>query len=140
MIVKGLDIRPESGAPFSDVAADSTYAGDIAAAKALGLIKGKSAATFDPNGTISRQDIAVILANVLAYLGHSTDANVSALEAFADSGAIAPYAKSAAALIVDQGIMIGKSESKFEPKADLTRAQAEDIVIQLLDALEPGNA
>ncbi|WP_379357793.1 MULTISPECIES: glycosyl hydrolase family 18 protein [unclassified Paenibacillus] len=134
-IVKGLGILPLAGsAPFADVAAGSDFAGDIAAAKALGLIKGKSATSFDPNGTISRQDIAIVLTNVLAHLGEETDADSAALEAFADSNKIASYAKSAVALVVDQGIMNGKSGSKFDPKANVTKAQAAVILIRLLDA------
>lgn len=137
MIVKGLGLLPVNGeAPFEDVAADSEYAGDIAAAKAAGLIKGKSAASFAPEATISRQDIAIILSNVLAYLSVETDADIAALHEFADAGQISEYAKSAVALAVQEGIMIGKPGSKFDPKADLTRAQAAVIVIRILESLE----
>jgi len=135
MIVKGLGILPVTGtAPFQDVAADSKYAGDIAAAKKLGLIQGKSETTFDPDSTISRQDIAVILTNVLSYLGVKKDADASKLNAFADAKNIDAYAKSAVALAVQEGIMIGKSSTTFDPKADLTRAQAAVIVIRILEA------
>ncbi|MFF2886244.1 glycosyl hydrolase family 18 protein [Paenibacillus sp. NPDC057967] len=135
MIVKGLGILPENGtAPFQDVAANSKYAGDIAAAKKLGLIQGKSETAFDPDSTISRQDIAVILTNVLSYLGVKTDADASKLNAFADAKDIAAYAKSAVALAVQEGIMIGKSSTTFDPKADLTKAQAAVIVIRILEA------
>lgn len=137
MIVKGLGILPVSGeAPFEDVAADSEYAGDIAAAKAVGLVKGKSATMFDPDATISRQDITMILSNVLDYLGVDTEADVADLGKFADAGLISGYAKSAVALIVEEGIMIGKSASKFDPTSDLTRAEAAIIVIRILESLE----
>lgn len=136
MIVKGLGILPKTGdAPFSDVAKRSQYAGDIAAAKHLGLIKGKTATTFDPNGTISRQDIAVILTNVLQYARQSTTSHAASLKPFRDSGAIASYAKSAVALMVEKGLMIGTSSATFDPKADLTRAQAAVVVIRMLEAL-----
>jgi len=137
MIVKGLGILPVSGtAPFQDVAANSKYAGDIAAAKKLGLIQGKSETSFDPDSTISRQDIAVILTNVQSYLGVKTDADASKLNAFADAKDIAAYAKPAVASAVQEGIMIGKSSTTFDPKADLTRAQAAVIVIRILEAHE----
>ncbi|MCR2807984.1 glycosyl hydrolase family 18 protein [Paenibacillus soyae] len=136
MIVKGLGLLPITGeSPFEDVAVDSEYAGDIAAAKEAGIIQGKSAATFDPNASISRQDMTIILSNVLAYLGVEAEADEAALEAFADAGDISAYAKSAVALVVEAEIMIGKSGSIFDPKADLTRAQAATIVIRILEGL-----
>ncbi|REK71243.1 glycosyl hydrolase family 18 protein [Paenibacillus paeoniae] len=135
VIIKGLGILPENGtAPFQDVAANSKYAGDIAAAKKLGLIQGKSETTFDPDSSISRQDITVILSNVLSHLGVTRTGDIAKLNAFADAKDIAAYAKSAVALAVQEGIMIGKSSTTFDPKADLTRAQAAVIVIRILEA------
>ncbi|GGG78909.1 glycosyl hydrolase family 18 protein [Paenibacillus radicis (ex Gao et al. 2016)] len=134
MIVKGLGILPAYGAaPFEDVAADSPYAGDIAAAKQLGLVQGNSATQFDPDASISRQNIAVLLANLLAYLKVDAKADDSVLAGFTDAGSIAPYAKSATALVVKQGLMIGKSGKKFDPLSSLTRAEAAVIVIRVLE-------
>lgn len=135
MIVKGLGLMPDTGvAPFGDVAADSAYAGDIAAAKRLGLIQGSSATSFNPDSSISRQDIAVIISNVLKYLGESTDVDTTILQSFRDADIISDYAKSSVALVVKHGIMIGKTGSKFAPKEDLTRAEAAVIVIRILDS------
>lgn len=140
LIVKGLGILPDSASsPFKDVDPKSKYAGDISAASKAGLIKGKTEDTFDPNGSITRQDFAVLLANAISYAGHKTDANVTVLERFADHSTISSYAKAPLALLVDQGIIQGVSETKVSPKTNLTKAQAVVALMRLLDQLSLSN-
>lgn len=138
MIVKGLGILPKYGvAPFGDVPASSTYAGDIAAAKAAGIVHGQSATAFEPDAFISRQDVTMLLSNVLDYADVKTSADADAsLDTFTDAHLISAYAKSAVSRIVEEGIMIGKSSSTFDPLSNLTRAEAAVIVIRILESLE----
>lgn len=123
------------GAPFDDVAADSKYAGDIALAKELGIITGKSEQLFDPNGTITRQDMAVILAKVMKLIDRTADGDAALLESFRDQASISSYAKASVALLVKEQILQGVSETKFDPQAKVTKAQAVVAVMRLLDNL-----
>jgi chitinase len=137
MIVKGLGILPDTANnPFKDVDSNSKYAGDIAAAKKLGLIKGISEDSFNPNGSITRQDLTVILASALQYAGKSKEADVTVLERFKDQAAISSYAKASVALILEQQIMLGVSMDKFAPLSKVTKAQAAVTVMRTLDALK----
>ncbi|MGG1637948.1 glycosyl hydrolase family 18 protein [Paenibacillus sp. NRS-1760] len=136
MISRGLGIVPKvEGAPFDDVAADSKYAGDIALAKELGIITGKSEQLFDPNGTITRQDMAVILAKVMKLIDRTADGDAALLESFRDQASISSYAKASVALLVKEQILQGVSETKFDPQAKVTKAQAVVAVMRLLDNL-----
>lgn len=137
IIVKGLGILPDTAShPFIDVDTQSTYAGDIAVAKKLGLIKGTSETTFNPNGTITRQDLAVILANTLNYAGQGGQGNLATLSRFKDQDIISGYAKASVALVVEQRIMLGISPTTFDSSSKVTKAQAAVTIMRLLDALK----
>ncbi|WP_053372650.1 glycosyl hydrolase family 18 protein [Paenibacillus sp. FJAT-27812] len=137
MIVKGLGILPNAADnPFKDVDSNSEFAGDIVAAKKLGLIKGTTKDAFNPNGSITRQDLSVILANALKYAGKTNVADNSVLEHFKDQAAVSSYAKPSVALIVEQQIMLGVSQDTFAPLSKVTKAQAAVTVMRLLDALK----
>src|SRR5690606_12015937 len=73
IIVRGLGLMPKNaGLNFEDVYHQSLYAEDIAIAAALGLINGKQPGKFDPDGSISRQEMAVVLYRALE-LSNKTD-------------------------------------------------------------------
>src|SRR5690606_35938869 len=85
MIVRGLGIIPETNeSVFTDVDPQSKYANDIAAAYAVGLIKGRTNSTFDPNGMVTRQELAVMLANAMSYAGKENAAAEASLDRFKD--------------------------------------------------------
>ncbi|MCU6711187.1 glycosyl hydrolase family 18 protein [Paenibacillus sp. J5C_2022] len=137
MLVKGLGLAPDySASPFSDVQAGTMYAGDIAAAKSAGLINGKTDTRFDPDGTITRQEMAGILAKALMNAGMEEETAQSVLDRFSDMDAIASYAKPAVSLLFEKGIMIGVSESRYNPEAEVTRAQAAVALMRTLSVLE----
>lgn len=115
--------------PFEDVAAEAWYSDGVAAAYAYGLIEGKSTSTFDPNGDITREEIATIVGRMLELLGY--EAEESQLEGYEDVATIASWAKASVYLAKREGIMNGVSESKFAPKEKTTRAQAATILYRL---------
>lgn len=140
MIVRGFGIIPDStSSAFKDVDIQSKYAADIAVASKLGLIKGKTKDTFDPNGTITRQEMAVMLANVMKYAGKTGAADDDVLAHFNDQAAIASYARSSLAFIVQEEIMKGVSKTRLAPKSNVTKAQAAVTVMRTLRSLELSN-
>ncbi|MDA8335311.1 MAG: S-layer homology domain-containing protein [Peptococcaceae bacterium] len=62
MPVKTASLTPVASGtpPFTDASPTSWYAPYVAAAYNARLISGTSAATFDPNASITRQEVAVI--------------------------------------------------------------------------------
>ncbi|WP_379165739.1 glycosyl hydrolase family 18 protein [Paenibacillus roseus] len=137
IIVRGLGVLPDySEQPFQDVPAGSAYAGDIAAAKKLGIIQGRTADSFQPGNTLTRQEMATILGRVWQHAGLQADTDPSVLDRFTDKSAVSGYAKNSIALLVEKGILQGVSATRFSPQANLTKAQAVVAVIRLLDAAE----
>lgn len=140
MIVKALGIIPESSdISFKDVDAKSDYAREIAAAKSAGIITGGTDGTINPDGFITRQDMAVMLANAMKYAGNRHAANPAVLNRFDDRSAISAYAKDALALMVKQRIMVGVSPTRLDPGSHATKAQATVAVMRMLRAMNLSN-
>jgi len=133
MIVRALSITPSGeSSSFTDVDAQTKYASDIITAKAAGWIQGKTEDRFDPNGKITREQLAAILANALKSAGVASSSNTALLDHFADQSSISSYAKAALATLVEHKIMLGVSDTLLDPKAEVTRAQAAVIVMRAL--------
>ena len=93
---------------------------------------------FGGNQSISREDMAVILARMANNAG--IDINI-AESTFSDANEISDYARKAVAALNGAGIINGVGDGKFDPKGITTRAQAAvvfDRFLNLLDSTETG--
>lgn len=137
IVVKGLGILPDDSlANFQDVSANAPYAKEIAAAKAAGLVKGRTGDIFDPNSLITREELAVILSSVLEYAGKKNEAGQGLLNKFKDHSKVSSYAKLSVAFVVEQKIMQGVSAAKLDPQSHVTKAQTVVTVMRLLRVAE----
>ena len=109
-------------AEFSDVAENDWYAEAVSAVKAASLMNGKSAGIFDPKGRITRQEQAIVLANILRLYGYS-EGSTDLGETFPDAGSIASWAQNGAACAVHHGLING-IDGRFAPEEKATRAQS----------------
>lgn len=132
MIVRALGIIPDSSdVSFTDVDIKSEFSREIIAAKHAGIIVGGKDGAFNPDGIITRQDMAVMLANAMKYAGNQHAANPAILDQFDDRSAISAYAKDALALMVEQRIMVGVSPTRMAPGSHATKAQAAVAVMRM---------
>jgi hypothetical protein len=116
--------------PFKDVVSDAWYSDEVAAAYASKIVNGKSATEFDPNGKITRQEVAVMITRVLNKEGYK-EAQESELDVFSDASEIAPWAKAGVAMAVREEIVNGMGDGTFAPQANASRAQAAVILYRL---------
>ncbi|AKG37543.1 hypothetical protein VK70_01705 [Paenibacillus durus ATCC 35681] len=108
---------------FDDVKSDSWYYGYVMKAKELGVIDGVTAASFKPNQSVSRQDMAVMIAR--AYkLAPSSKAS------FKDGAVIGNYAVDAVNAVTEKGYMTGFAGS-FDPSGVVTREMAAVVAVRL---------
>jgi len=105
---------------FDDVANNAWYKDYVDAAVGSGLIKGVSERSFNPDGLLSREDASLIL---FRYISLSSELKAS-VNKFTDDSLIADYAKDAVYALSGSGIVNGMENGSFEPKSELTRAQA----------------
>lgn len=136
VFVSALGILPQGGtSPFQDVSERAKYAAEIIAAAEAGLVKGRTADTFDPDGRLTREEMAVIIERAMRYAGHDGKANRLVLQRFSDEGEIAGFAKESMALMVEQRIMNGVAADRLAPKSNVTRAQSVVTAMRTLRAL-----
>ncbi|ASA25968.1 DUF4430 domain-containing protein [Paenibacillus donghaensis] len=109
---------------FSDVKAGAWYYEEVLKAKELGFIDGVSATAFNPNGLITRQDMAVMIAR--AYkLELPMD-----VQSFKDEQKISTYAAGAVHAVAKLGYMSGFGGA-FDPSAPVTREMAAVVAVRL---------
>ncbi|MFD0868195.1 WG repeat-containing protein [Paenibacillus residui] len=111
--------------PFTD-----TVDKDVLAAYTLGIVSGKGAGRFDPEGSLTREEAAVMLRNTANVLDLDTAAPPAS---FADNELIAGWAYDSVAYVVSRGIMNGVGNNEFDPKGSYTRQQAYLTILRLFD-------
>lgn len=134
IIVRMLDLSAvfEAELPFADVTEDDWCYEAVKIAYQHGIINGKSASEFGEGESISRQDMAVMLKNVL---------DVSKIEyaegtiSFADMTEIEEYARKAVNILAEMRIINGYEDNTFRPKDLATRAEASKVIYEMLKVL-----
>lgn len=114
---------------FTDVKADSYYAGYVAWAVEAGIVKGTSETTFSPGAKITREQMVTFLHRYAQYRGRNVTAEDSAMKQFPDADQVSPYARQAMAWAVDTGVVDGIG-GKLKPQAHATRAQGVQVLVR----------
>lgn len=130
-------VDDENKCTFSDVPSDSWSYKYIASAYANGIAGGTSEYTFEPNGLISREQMAVMCCNAMkTYKKDIFNTEEEFAEpGFADSDSIEPYAFYSISILSKKGIILGQGNNYFAPKSGSTRAEAAVIIMRMLNAL-----
>ena len=115
---------------FKDVPQNEWYAKYINIAYNLGVVSGDDRGYFNPDATITRQDMAVIICNAGEQLGLFE--RPTAYKPFSDDNLIADYAKYPVYTLKDEGIIRGVGESLFAPGENADRAAAAQIIYSLI--------
>ncbi len=112
-------------AAFSD-----TYLMDVMQAYQLGIVAGKGAGRFDPNGSITRREAAVMLTNAAKLVGKEASGEGADYEDAADIAWAAAYVD----FVTRAGIMGSASASRslFNPLGYYTQEQALTTMCNLL--------
>lgn len=132
MLVRALKLTDTGSVKtFKDVKENAWYSDSIAIAVNLGIVKGSGNGNFEPNREITREEMAIIVANALSKTLKATDKDV-ALNKFTDKSNIAEYAQEAVAQLASVGIITSVNGKEFAPKAIANRSQAAVIIFRML--------
>jgi hypothetical protein len=135
----GLSESKSSKATYTDVATTAWYFGVVEAANANGLVKGLPNGKFNPNGNISRQEMAVMVSRALKVAGKTTTLTTKEIEEqlakFNDKGQIANWASESVALAADQEIVNGRTSTTFVPTSNATRAEGVVMIKRVMGNL-----
>ena len=123
---------PEEGKNvFTDVPDGQWYAKAVAWAAENGIVGGVGDGKFDPNGNITREQMAAILFRYANKKGIDVTARGD-LSKFPDAGKVSDWAKDPIAWAVGAGI-IGGSDGKLLPQGSATRAQVATILMRFIE-------
>ena len=111
---------------FQDVSSGAYYAGYVAWAQSQGIVAGVGQGRFEPNRTITREEMAVMLNKFLASQNKSYAA--TGYGNFSDGGSIAVWAKDSVDKMARQGLLSGMGNGNFAPKESFSRAQAAQVL------------
>jgi hypothetical protein len=117
---------------FGDIAAGQYYAPYAQWAHTNNIMNGAGGGVFAPNAPVARQDLAVILASYVRYMGKPLPVK-RAFTAFADGGKIDAYARGPVEAICRAGIIGGKPGDIFDPTGRVTRAEMAAILRRFLE-------
>ena len=120
---------------FSDVKAGTWYSDAVSWASANGVVNGVGGNRFDPDGNITREQMAAILYRYCNGKGIDTSKRGS-LSGFPDAGKVSSYAQTAMQWTVAEGI-IGGSDGMLLPQGNATRAQVATILMRFIENISP---
>lgn len=122
---------------FDDVKSDAWYATAVNTLASLGIVDGTGAASFEPNRAITRAEFTAICTR----FAKAADGSVSFTDVSKDF-----WAYSNIATAVQYGWVVGDGTGRFNPNANITRAEAAAIVNRMMerfgdfDAIDAGAA
>jgi hypothetical protein len=135
IIVRALGLTPNTTNTFSDVPSTQWYASYVGTANTYGIVTGRTTTTFDPNGTITRQEAAVMVARAAKLCGMDTVRTTAeirdTLAQFGDYVSVDTWAREAMAFCYDESI-IDQSALDIMPTAVITRAEVAQMVFRTL--------
>ena len=109
----------------------------ILKAASAGIVTGRGAGVFDPDGYATREEIAVILCRAAAYAkergegyaGLNMEANL--LAQYADAAQVSAWAGPSVAALTDAGILTGTSDTTLSPQNHTSVQEAIVLTLRL---------
>ncbi len=135
IVTKSLKLDPGEETTFKDVPVGKWYTGYIATACKFGIVSGRSADVFDPEGLITRQEAAVMVANAAKTCAMNTALDETAvrntLAQFGDYMTIAGWAKTQMAFCYANDIY-DQSDLDTNPTVKITRGEIAQMLYNML--------
>ncbi|QUH25008.1 S-layer homology domain-containing protein [Serpentinicella alkaliphila] len=127
---KAFGFTEEEEISFSDVSENAWYSKAIKIAKAAGYIGGYPDGTIKPINSITRQEVAIIIAKIKGLENNPSYSNI-----FTDANSIPTWSKGQIGALVHEGYMSGYPDGSFKASNSITRAEA---LVTLNRVLDPG--
>lgn len=135
IVVRALGLNPKADSVFTDVTSDKWYAAYIGTASSYGIINGVGGGRFNPEGTITRQEAAVMAARTAKLCGMDTELDAGAvrdmLAQFTDYVTTEEWARQGLAVCYQYGIL-DDSVLEIQPRAAIKRCEIAQMLFNLL--------
>lgn len=135
IIARGLGLPQKNKKIFNDVTEKDWFYNHVTTAYSYGIIKGVSENEFNPNGTITREEAAVMVARAASLCGMNAKMDTLAvrdsLAQFFDYVKAADWAQSSLAFCYNEKIL-DDSVLDIKPKEAVTRAEIASMLFSML--------
>lgn len=121
VVNKAFGFTEKDETNFKDVNPKDSFYNDMAIAKKAGYLKGNEKGNGTPNAFMSRQEFAVIIQRLMKL---EEPSSFKAINVFKDASSIPSWSKAAIESVAAKGYMIGDAAKAFNPKGNVTRAEA----------------
>ncbi len=139
IVVNSLGLELQTTDKFIDVPQNKWFAGFVGAANAYGIVSGRSANTFDPNGTITKQEAAAMVVNAAKLCGLDTEMTTAEaqniLSQFPDYIQSAAWARTFLGFCYDQDIL-SQDDMTIEPTKAVKRCEIAEMLYRMMDRAE----
>ena len=135
IVVRGLGLSPKATNDFTDLNPGAWYLGYIGTASTYGIVNGRGDGTFDPEGKITRQEAAAMVARAAKLCGMDTALSETAvrdiLAQFGDYVTVADWARESVAFCYREGIL-DQSDLNVEPERAIRRGELAQMLYNML--------
>jgi len=135
IVVKALGLTPKANGKFADVESKAWYAAYIGTANSYSIVNGVSDTEFDPSGTITRQEAAVMTVRAAKLCGLDTGMSETQIArtmwGYTDFGKAASWAKEALAWCYGQELLAA-ADNTINPTEDILRGEVADMLYRML--------
>ena len=124
--------KPTAVNPFTDVPNGKWYTDAVTWAAENGIVSGIGEGKFDPDGRVTREQMAAILYRYTRFKGLATEGS-DFVETYPDEGKISTYARLAMIWANANGLISGTKDGGavyLDPKGSATRAQVASILMR----------
>ena len=139
IVTRALGLAAKDTKVFSDVPSSKWYAGYIGTANSSGIVNGVGNGKFNPEGTITRQEAAAMVARAAKLCGLDTAMDAAAtrdmLAQFGDYRSVASWAKEPMAFCYSANIL-DQSDLNIEPTKAILRCEIAQMLYNMLTAAE----
>lgn len=139
IVTRALGLAAKDTKAFTDVPSSKWYAGYIGAANSSGIVNGVGNGKFNPDGTITRQEAAAMVARAAKLCGLDTTMDAVAtrnmLAQFGDYRSAASWATESLAFCYSAGIL-DQSDLNIQPTKAILRCEIAQMLYNMLVVAE----
>lgn len=139
VMVRALGLPRDFENAFTDVPENAWFRGDVNAAYHYGIVNGVGSGQYAPEGTITREEAAVMTARAAGLCGMDTQIDLfgarEILAEFIDYVKLSDWAVASAAFCYDRGILPDE-ELEIQPRKPITRGEIAHMLYGLLNEAE----
>jgi len=126
-------VNPDATTQFADISSGDAFAAEIAAGFEAGLFTGRTENSFDPDGSMTREEFSVFVGNALIrYEQKNLNEKLGeSLDQFLDSSDVEEWSKDYLALMIELDLLPAEGNN-LDPKGIVSKELAASVLDKIL--------